>query len=52
MHVISVGGSYSATLSTHENTNVDVYFIISAKAHGCNLDSLKSELVYHLAIPI
>ena len=45
MRLISVGMGYPATLSMHENTNVYVYFIISAKAHDCNLDGLKSEHV-------
>ena len=46
------GWGYPATLRMRENTNVYVYFIISVKAHGCNLDVLKSEHVHHLAIPV
>ena len=43
MCLIIVGGGYPATLSMHENTNVYIYFIISAKAQDRNLDGLKCE---------
>ena len=39
------GRGYPAILSMHENTNAYVYFVISVKAHDCNLDGLKSEHV-------
>ena len=52
MHLISVGGGPPATLSMQDNIRVYVYFIINGKAHGYDLDALKSEHVYHLAVPV